>query len=550
MMEVNKLCRCCLSESGNKDMSVTYPWLGEKEIYSDMLQECFNIVISTKLENSLICDLCVKTLRDSLCFKRKVLQSETELLKRITDAENEKPVYVKEEIDPETDGNESDNYFLNDTIKEESPPPQPVTKKKTISKNTTKTNRNVKNLVNKFTSIESCNRSEIKSIKPKELKLVKNRKITIKNDLKINLSWTTRTAHDKRKHRENLLTILKYSNVIPFKNKSLLGFICGYCDATFPDPLDLRVHTENDHEKERLDFKSSFDMTEYNVKLDVTDLSCLLCSEKIENLNKLKDHLVKVHDKIFYDDIKDHIMQFRLKKGDVFDCAMCPSTYETFKMLKQHMNKHYSNYSCTKCDTSFATKRSLNAHQTTHQEGSFKCDLCDKVFSSRTKKQYHEKTKHLGARSISNCPFCDVPFRSYYQRNQHLVKVHNSEAQYKCNVCNKGYILKSLLMCHIKKNHLMERNCQCTECGYRFFSKKALNAHMIKHTGERKYACEVCHKSYARKYTLREHMRIHNNDRRFKCDVCSTAFVQKCSLKSHLLSHHGISMAASDIPTS
>ncbi|XP_045456730.1 zinc finger protein 287-like [Melitaea cinxia] len=543
-MELHKVCRCCLSESASRSLTISYPWLGDKEMYSDMLQECFNIVLSTKLEGSAICDLCVKNLRDSLNFKRQVLRSETEFLKRIAAAEIKNPIHVKQELDP--DSEDSDNYFLDETIKEESPPPQPVTKKKTITKSLSKNNKEMKSLVNKLSAYDT----DMKQMNTKDIKIVKNRKITIKNDLKINLSWTTRTAHDKRKHRENLLTILKYSNVMPFKNKSLLGFICGYCDATFPDPLDLRVHTENDHEKERLEFKSSFDMTEYNVKLDVTDLCCLLCSEKMDNLTKLKDHLVKIHNKTFYDDIKDHIMQFKLKKGDVFDCAMCPSTYETFKMLKQHMNKHYCNYSCTKCDTSFATKRSLNAHQTTHQEGSFKCDLCEKIFSSRTKKQYHEKTKHLGARSISNCPFCDVPFRSYYQRNQHLVKVHNSEAQYKCNVCNKGYILKSLLMCHIKKNHLMERNCQCTECGYRFFSKKALNAHMIKHTGERKYACEVCHKSYARKYTLREHMRIHNNDRRFKCDVCSTAFVQKCSLKSHLLSHHGISMAASDIPIS
>lgn len=397
---------------------------------------------------------------------------------------------------------------------------------------------------------DACSIPDLKRTNSKTMKIIKNRKITIQKDLKINLSWTRRTAHDKKKHKENLITILECSNAIPFKNKSLLGFICGYCDATYPDPMDLRTHTEKNHEIERLEFKSSFDMTEYSVKLDITDLSCSMCNGKMDNLNQLKDHLTVSHSKIFHNDIKDHLMQFKLKKGEVYDCAMCPSTYETFKMLKQHMNKHYSNYGCTKCETSFATKRSLNAHQATHQEGSFKCDLCDKIFSSRTKKQYHEKTKHLGARSISNCPFCDTPFRSYYQRNQHLVKVHNSEAQYKCNVCNKGYILKSLLMCHIKKNHLMEKNCQCTECGYRFFSKKALKAHMIKHSGEKKYACEVCHKAYARKYTLREHMRIHNNDRRFKCGVCGTAFVQKCSLKSHLLSHHGISMAASDISVS
>lgn len=380
-----------------------------------------------------------------------------------------------------------------------------------------------------------------------KMKKPKKRKSETSPKDPVEVEWKRKTAIDKRKHRDNLLTILKYSNVIPFKNKSMLGFVCGYCDATYPDPKDLRSHTEIDHRKDRLSFKQSFVMAEYNVKLDITDLKCKICSTNMENLTKLKDHLVDNHKKVVYTDIKDHLMQFRLKKGDVFDCVMCPSTYETFKMLKQHMNKHYCNYSCTKCENSFATKRSLSAHQETHQDGSFKCDLCDKIFSTRTKKQYHEKAKHMGTRNISNCPYCDVPFRSYYQRNQHMVKVHDSDVKYKCNVCNKGYILKSLLMSHIKKNHLMERNYQCIECGYRFFSNKALKAHMVKHTGEKNYTCEVCHKSYARKYTLREHMRIHNNDRRFKCEVCGSTFVQKCSLKSHLLSHHGIRLGAGDI---
>lgn len=371
------------------------------------------------------------------------------------------------------------------------------------------------------------------------------RKLTLKEPPKINLTWTPHT--DKYKLRDNFINILRFSNVLPFKNKSLLGFICAYCDTAFPDPANLRTHTDQEHKKERLKLKFKKALSEYSMKLDITNLKCTLCDQPVDNLTILKEHLIKTHDKIIHSDVKDLMMQFKLKKGEVYDCAMCSSTYETFKTLKQHMNLHYSNYSCNKCEAVFATKRSLGAHFNTHQEGAHKCDYCDKVFNSRSKKHYHHKMKHLGARNISNCPYCNEPFRSYYQRNQHLVKIHNAEAQYKCNVCNKQFILKSLLMYHIKKSHLMERNAQCTECGYRFFSKKALKAHMVKHTGERNYSCEVCHKSYARKYTLREHMRIHNNDRRFKCDVCGMTFVQKCSLKSHLLSNHGISLAACEI---
>ncbi|KAG6460262.1 hypothetical protein O3G_MSEX011859 [Manduca sexta] len=588
-MEVVSECRCCLSKGIHKDLYTSYTNCNEKEYYPDMLQECFNIVLScSEYYPHSICDVCIQAVQSSLSFKKQVLRVEEKLRSRLHNAEDDdRQLQVKLEVKrdsadendyiTDTDGNhlevkrelkhdsdaDSDDYYLIDAVgdepihlvksktsqsslkkKVEAKKTKPVVKKSHNTDNTWRADK-IKTIVNRLTtSMNSCDSPDMKTKKE-----IKTRKITIEPVSKINLMWT-RTTHDKIKHKENLQTILKYSNATPFKNKSLLGFICGYCEAAYPDPADLRTHTEIDHKKERLEFKSSFDMTEYSVKLNVADLMCTLCDAKMDNLGALKEHLVKIHDKTFHNDIKDHILQFKLKKGDCFDCAMCSSTYETFKMLKQHMNKHYSNYICSKCGTAFATKRSLNAHRTTHQEGSFKCDHCDKVFATRSKKCYHEKMKHLGARNISNCPYCNEPFRSYYQRNQHLVKVHNNEAQYKCNVCNKAYILKSLLMYHIKKSHLMERNCQCTECGFRFFSKKALKAHMVKHTGERIYACEVCKKSYARKYTLREHMRIHNNDRRFKCDVCGLTFVQKCSLKSHLLSNHGISVAASDITSS
>ncbi|XP_048003416.1 zinc finger protein 37-like isoform X2 [Leguminivora glycinivorella] len=564
-MELSSVCRCCLSQGLVKNLYSSYVWMDTTEVYSDMLQGCFNVVL-TKLENGNICEECIKQLRSAMRFKEQVMVSERELLKQIqlcVEIE-EKPFELKLEPKYESDNdNDSDNYFLADTGRQDAhvtavkPEAREVRKKAEAQKRPAKSEgdraRKIRSLVNRLaTSMNSCELPDITTLKKKEITQIAKtgRKPALPEPLgRLDLAWPSREKNDKKKHRANLQTILTYSNATPFKNKSLLGFLCGYCDEKFPDPADLRIHTEKEHQKERLDFQSTFDMTEYNVKLDVGDLNCTLCDEKIDNLNVLKTHLIQVHNKTIYNDIKDHIIQFKLKKGDVYDCALCSSTYETFKMLKQHMNKHYPNYSCKKCDSSFATKRSLHSHRTTHVEGSHKCPHCDKVFASKSKQHYHVKMKHLGSRNISNCPFCNEPFRSYYQRNQHLVKVHNSEAKYKCNVCDKAYILKSLLMYHIKKTHLMERNCQCTECGYKFFSKKALTAHMVKHTGERKYSCEVCHKSYARKYTLREHMRIHNNDRRFKCDVCAMTFVQKCSLKSHLLSNHGISMAACDIPS-
>ncbi|KAI5640760.1 zinc-finger associated domain (zf-AD) domain-containing protein [Phthorimaea operculella] len=568
-MEDFKPCRCCLAQGSHKDLNFPYFWLDQKEIYSKMLQECFNIVLSRSPQyGNGICEVCVISLRAALAFKQSILTSEEELLKKsvLIGCHEEKPeLSVKLEPRYASGDDDSDDYFLADAVREPQIKlelPTEYTKKKSYSrskKNMSKRSRepamqwnedeDVKDLVSK---LNSGNKGlTIKKKKESSLKKYVN---TVKlspdqtNPNKKKLKLIYRSRWEKLKHMDNLSTILEYSNVVPFKDKGILGYLCDYCDSTYPDPKDLRTHTENDHKSERLNLlKTSFDKTEFKVNFDVTDLTCTLCGDMFVNLNDLKEHLVNIHDKTIHYDIKDHMLQFKLKKGDTYDCAMCSATYETFKMLKQHMNIHYSNYACNKCESSFATKRSLTAHNATHLEGSFKCDHCDKVFPSDAKKRYHEKSKHLGNRNISNCPYCNEPFRSYYQRNQHMVKVHNAEAPYKCNICDKSYILKSLLMAHIKKSHLMERNCQCSECGYRFFSQKSLKAHMVKHTGEKNYACTICNKAYARKYTLREHMRIHNNDRRFKCDVCSMSFVQKCSLKSHLLSNHGISMAASDI---
>lgn len=42
----NTICRCCHSEGPFHNLAEPRPYLGEKEIYSEMLRECFNIVVS------------------------------------------------------------------------------------------------------------------------------------------------------------------------------------------------------------------------------------------------------------------------------------------------------------------------------------------------------------------------------------------------------------------------------------------------------------------------------------------------------------------------
>ncbi|XP_063632130.1 zinc finger protein ZFP2-like [Cydia splendana] len=540
MEELNS-CRCCLMRPPDKDLNSPYTRLGQTEIYADMLKECFEIHLPLGDNSECgICEICVSRLRDASDFKLQVQRCQVELQTRLTSPlKGEEALKVKMEM---SDDDDDDNgaYILQ--LKEEMSDYEEL-----------------KEEDGKLAELLAFEQVTVKRRKTSSSKTErKSRKILSRPALTLSLRQLSkmekikspiedRSGHvsESRKHRHNIENLLKYCNGTPFSNKTLYGYICAYCKETYPDPQDLRTHTESEHKNAEFYDTKRMDKNNMSVKLDITDLKCNLCNDRFEDVSTLKKHLIKQHDIKFHPDVKDYIMEFKLTSGDILNCAHCNSTFETFKMLLQHMNGHYRNYICNVCDMGFINKHRLKNHERTHDLGTYKCEFCDKVFSTRVRKMCHEKYTHnSNARYTTNCPHCDQSFTSYYQRNRHMFTEHNTvAASYKCNICDKNFILKSKLTSHIKKVHLMERNHICPECGQGFFIKQSLDEHMIKHNGERVHKCNVCLKAYARKKTLREHMRIHNNDRRFKCGVCGLAFVQKCSLKSHMLSNHGITLS-------
>ncbi|PZC73309.1 hypothetical protein B5X24_HaOG209699 [Helicoverpa armigera] len=74
----NGMCRCCASEGAFKDVKSTYHWMGEEEIYSDMLRDCFdiNLEVSEQGQDGGICEVCITQLRNAINFKKQVLHTE------------------------------------------------------------------------------------------------------------------------------------------------------------------------------------------------------------------------------------------------------------------------------------------------------------------------------------------------------------------------------------------------------------------------------------------------------------------------------------------
>ncbi|XP_059056442.1 zinc finger protein 62 homolog [Achroia grisella] len=332
--------------------------------------------------------------------------------------------------------------------------------------------------------------------------------------------------------------ILKYSNATPIRCHDGIHYGCCYCSDLFVSSTDLKRHTIDVHsDLANTRFIKRKSMMDFYLKLDVTNLECVICNTALNTYEELMEHLHSKHEKKLHFDIKNQILPFKFD-SEAIRCCICLITFTKFRALLEHMNSHYRNFVCAICDKGYVNERRLSYHNQIHESGDFSCDFCPKKFNTLQKKKSHEGY-HVKPSGRNKCGYCSSTFVCYRQKLKHITEVHGvHHVKLKCLACDRTFYNSRSLNAHTKRYHLMERSRQCTECSKKFFNTSDLTYHMVKHTGIKRFQCDVCLKSYGRKNTLVEHMRIHNNDRKYKCEYCTQTFVQKCNLKGHMRSKH------------
>ncbi|XP_069363490.1 zinc finger protein 585B-like [Maniola hyperantus] len=340
----------------------------------------------------------------------------------------------------------------------------------------------------------------------------------------------------REKHRENIFVVVANTNATPFGKCNDTGYGCQFCAQKYFNPKDLKEHTLKTHaSKDSLSICKRVDS--YIVKLDITNLVCKICNNSIEVWDKLFNHL-ESHGKAIHRDVNNHIIPFQFD-GDRLVCAVCPRVFNKFKLLRQHMNVHFSNYTCDVCYVGFITERMRTAHMQCHKTGVFKCSFCEKSFTTHRNKKAHENMVHVNLNYASTCGFCKEKFKTYKQKHDHLSAAHGiTRKQVSCSACNRSFESQAKLTNHVKRDHLLERLYKCDECDQAFFSKVDLGRHFVKHSGLKQFECNLCMKAFFYRKSLREHMRIHTNDKRFKCDRCGKAFIQKWNWLGHMRRKH------------
>ncbi|XP_059619833.1 zinc finger protein OZF-like [Phlebotomus argentipes] len=223
-----------------------------------------------------------------------------------------------------------------------------------------------------------------------------------------------------------------------------------------------------------------------------------------------------------------------------FSCSKCGSYFARRKSLMRHQKTNKCleiSFRCNICNRVFVRKRNLVQHMGTHstKDKPFKCPDCPKLFSVEEQLTAHAST-HRGLKK-HQCRECGKCFNMISSLKDHL-RIHSGERPFLCSICGKGFSQSTNLKQHTMRHNKM-KPYKCDTCGKTFVSKGELDAHMRKHSGEHPFVCDTCGSGFTTSSSLVKHKRIHTGERPYACDFCPMRFTALGTLKNHRRTHTG-----------
>ena len=144
------------------------------------------------------------------------------------------------------------------------------------------------------------------------------------------------------------------------------------------------------------------------------------------------------------------------------------------------------------CFKTFQTKEELLLHQEHHNK-SFPCDECSFIARQISTLTSHKLKVHNS--NPMKCPKCIVTLKNDYYLQNHTKEVHGPRTA--CAECGGMYKKMDL---HIKTVHVKEseKDFQCKECGKGFMAQASLKDHTMNvHLKLQPYQCRFgCEKRY------------------------------------------------------
>ncbi|XP_049883283.1 zinc finger protein 93-like isoform X1 [Pectinophora gossypiella] len=585
----NGMCRCCASEGTFKDLKSAYQWMGDEEVYSEMLRECFDITLFTNIEGEVeggICEVCVTQLRNASNFKKQVLQTEEQFKLRLQDKLFKNDI-VKVEAQPDSD-NDSDNDHASEDyseyevpIKLESDEPKPKkrgAKASTSRAKRTKTDdgetskRNVRETA-KMIKIEPHVRRTI-PIKPLSAGDLLKLKGTLKIEKKDNTSekklysvntvgsttirktvgsTTIRKIQTSQKLRfaegakyvpprtsnpiktlPRLKKTLYVEDIGRLARKQLLDVKKNYIPIKVP-PKTTEKTEANSAEKNKhlhnlktvLDFSN---ITPLSV-LPGDEYECCFCNSKYVDPAYLKGHILENHRQIYNTFMHNVPLKEYVVKVDTtgLECRICSEKMEELELFMTHLQSHGKQIHTDIKNLIIPFK---------FVDRMIHCVYCSQTFVHFKVIMNHVR-EHF---RYFTCEDCNVSFITAKQYKGHINR--HADGEYKCTICSRTFTSRVKKVNHEYNVHKRQnKRSKCTYCDEKFCSYGQKVTHMMKVHDFKpvEQKCQACDKSFLKRKDLVHHTKkFHLMDRPHECDVCENKYFSKSELNKHMLSHTGV----------
>lgn len=243
--------------------------------------------------------------------------------------------------------------------------------------------------------------------------------------------------------RRNLQTLVNNTSVIPFKWRG--KYLCYFCGIDIENYLDLKEHMKTHIPCSTTERAMKLVNCGYEIKIDVSETNCNVCSEQFPTIDDLISHLKLKHKLWYHEDVSLTLVTYRLAD---LKCLVCTERFKMFCNLIRHMNRSHPDdcFQCDICSQKYSKKRDLSNHVRTYHKKDYNCPKCSLKFSC-----FQELLKHKMKEHLSRCNLCLQTFSSYQKRLSHMKKEHELDDGGECGFCNKRYHTKLSFLDHATK---------------------------------------------------------------------------------------------------